>query len=251
MGFSKKMRPIGFSTGAVAYADFRSALEVLMQTSTDAVELSALRPQELGPLVDAVASLPLERFRHISVHLPSNFPARLEEEFREQVQRLPCDWPLVIHPDVIRDFNLWRQLGERVCVENMDKRKPMGQTRNDLLEIFEKLPDAGFCFDIGHAHQIDPTMCEAIMILEEFTGKLKELHVSEVNSESKHDPISLEAQRSFDIIARLIPENVPAILESRVATPGESLGDEVRRRIEHEVRLVESLFRLPVQIAAD
>jgi hypothetical protein len=245
------MRPIGFSTGAVAYADFRSALGVLEQTNADAIELSALRSEELPPLVDAVVSLRLERYHHISVHLPSHFAPSLESEFYDLVKRLPDEWPLVIHPDVIRNFDLWRKLGSRICIENMDKRKPVGQTCSDLLKIFDKLPEASFCFDIGHAHQIDPTMCEAMMILEEFRGKLRELHVSEVNSESKHDPISLEAQRSFEIVARLIPEEIPAILESRVAGPGEFLGDEVHRRIEHELRLVEALLRIPVQLAAD
>src|SRR5437016_5231989 len=141
MGFFE-MLPIGFSTGAVAYADFRSALELLAQTNTDAIELSALRSDELHPLVDAITSLPLENYRHVSVHLPSQFAPDLEIEFCEQVARLPKEWPLVIHPDVIRSFEQWRKLGSRVCIENMDKRKPIGQTRNDLLRIFDALPEA-------------------------------------------------------------------------------------------------------------
>jgi hypothetical protein len=245
------MRPIGFSTGAVAYADFRAAIGILEETHTDAIELSALRSDELPPLVDAVASLPLQRYRHVSVHLPSHFSPSLENEFCDLIKGLPEGWPLVIHPDVIRNFDLWRKVGSRVCIENMDKRKPIGQTRSDLLEIFDKLPEASLCFDLGHAHQIDPTMCEAMMILEEFRGKLAELHISEVNSESKHDPISVEAQRSFEMVVRMIPAEIPVILESRVATPGEFLGHEVRRRIEHEVRLVEALLRTPVPVAAD
>ena len=245
------MGPIGFSTGAVAYGDFGSALELLAQTDTNAVELSALRPDELRPLVEASSTLRLERYLHVSVHLPSAFGPNMEAAVCAMAQSLPREWPLIIHPDAIRNWDLWRDLGGRLCIENMDKRKPVGQTRNDLLKIFERLPDAGFCFDIGHAHQIDPTMCEAVMILREFGEKLRELHISEVNSNSKHDPISLEAEMSFGIVARLIPENIAAILESRVAVPGEVLGDQVRLRIEREVRLVESLLRVPAQIAAD
>lgn len=245
------MRPIGFSTGAVACADFKSALELLAQTNTSAVELSALRLGELRPLVDAIASLNLERYLHVSVHLPSFFSENFENEVLSMALRLPEQWPLVVHPDVIRNWDLWRELGHRVCIENMDKRKPVGQTREDLLAIFEELPNAGLCFDIGHAHQIDPTMCEAIMTLTEFREKLRELHVSEVNSDNKHDPISLEAQRSFAIVARLIPGGVPAILESRVADPGEPLDHHVLGRVAREVKLVESLLCAPVQMAAD
>jgi hypothetical protein len=235
----------------VAYGDFRAALSLLAQTNTTAVELSALRAGELQPLIAAVPSLALQRYSHISVHLPSSFSGDIESSVFAMARRFPEEWPLIIHPDAIRDWGMWRELGSRVCIENMDKRKPVGQTRKQLLDIFEQLPGAGFCFDVGHAHQIDPTMCEAVMILREFAEKLRELHISEVNSDSKHDQISLEAERSFEIVASLIPKDVPAILESRVSVPNESLGDQVRQRVAYEVNLVELLLRVPVQIAAD
>ena len=42
------MRTFGISTGALAYGDFRRALEMLRRYDTNAVELSALRQPELG-----------------------------------------------------------------------------------------------------------------------------------------------------------------------------------------------------------
>ena len=94
-------------------------------------------------------------------------------------------------------------------------------------------------------------MGEAFLILEEFSVKLCELHISEVNSESKHDLISLEAERSFDVVAQLIPKNAPVILESRVAAPDEPLNYVVLKRIEREIRVVRSLLNVPAQVAAD
>jgi hypothetical protein len=44
------------------------------------------------------------------------------------------------------------------------------------------------------------------------------VHLSEVNSESQHDPISYGAILAFQQIASLIPESVPVILESRVTS---------------------------------
>ena len=245
------MRPIGFSTGAVAYSHFQAALDLLAQTDATAVELSALRPAELKPLAEAAPTLQLDRYSHVSVHLPSSFNPDFEEEILSLAAQFPAQWLLVTHPDVIRKWDLWRRLGERICIENMDKRKPVGQSRRDLLAIFRQLPDATLCFDIGHAHQVDPTMGEAILILEEFTGRLRELHISEVNSESKHDLISLEAERSFEVVAQLIPKNVPVILESRGAAPDEQLSDIVFKRIEREIRVVRSLLNASVQVAAD
>lgn len=250
MGFSD-MRPIGFSTGAIAYSHFREALDLLARTDTKAVELSALRFTELKPLTKAALGIDLSQYSHVSVHLPSSFDPGLEEDIVALVEHFPAEWLLVTHPDVIQRWDLWRRLGRRICIENMDKRKPIGQSRQHLLEIFDSLPDATFCFDVGHAHQVDPTMGEAFLILEEFSGKLCELHISEVNSESKHDLISLEAERSFEVVAQLIPKNVPVILESRVAAPDEPLNDVVLKRIEREIRVVRNLLDAPVQVAAD
>lgn len=53
------MRPIGFSTGALALSNFRLALEELQGQPVNAVELSALRYPELQPLLDALESLTL------------------------------------------------------------------------------------------------------------------------------------------------------------------------------------------------
>ena len=46
------MRLIGFSTGALARNDFRRALQMLAERRVRAVELSALRQDELMPLVE-------------------------------------------------------------------------------------------------------------------------------------------------------------------------------------------------------
>src|SRR5260370_9228481 len=97
----------------------------------------------------------------------------------------------------------------------MDKRKPVGQTAKYLTRIFEMLPNASLCFDIGHARQVDPTMSEAWAILQLFRNRIKQLHVSEVNTQSKHDPISLESILAFQKVSHLLPADVPIILESK------------------------------------
>ena len=110
----------------------------------------------------------------------------------------------------------WTRLGNRLCIENMDKRKPIGQTANDLAEIFEDLPHASFCFDIGHARQVDPTMSEASSILQKFSRRIQQIHVSEVNTQSRHDSLSLESVIAFQKVSHLVPADAPIILESRV-----------------------------------
>lgn len=211
------MKRIGFSTGALARGDFRLALRMLSGKKVNAVELSALRQDELAPLVDQLDQLDLSRFQYVSFHAPSAMEKSYEATALELLQRVAKrEWPIVVHPDAMHTPAKWASLGNSLCIENMDKRKPIGQTATDLAKFFDLLPNASLCFDIGHARQVDPTMGEAWAILQRFRSKIKQLHVSEVNTQSKHDPISLESILAFQKVSHLLPVDAPIILESRV-----------------------------------
>jgi len=213
------MPPIGFSTGALAYSDFRKALTILGEENVKAVELSALRMSEWTPLTDSLDALDLSAFEYVSVHLPSRMTKEEEQIVVATVRQWDRQrsWPLILHPDAITDWGLWRDLGERVCVENMDMRKPVGRTDRELDLVFRQLPGSRFCFDIGHAWQVDPTMGEAYWILKHFREKLTQVHVSEVNSQSKHDTLSYSTIESFRDVAHMIPPEIPVILETPVS----------------------------------
>ena len=211
------MKRIGFSTGALARGDFRRALQMLSGKKTNAVELSALRQDELAPLVQQLGQLDLSRFQYISFHAPSAMGQSYEPTALELLKEVAArNWPIIVHPDAMHHPADWACLGECLCIENMDKRKPIGQTAADLAKFFDALPKASLCFDIGHARQVDPTMSEAWAILQHFRDKIKQLHVSEVNTQSKHDPISLESILAFQKVSHLLPADAPIILESRV-----------------------------------
>ena len=117
------------------------------------------------------------------------------------------------------------QFGKLMCIENMDKRKPIARTRDELSQWFERFPEASLCLDLAHVRQIDPTMTEAYLILRDFKDRLAEVHLSEINSASKHEAISYGAHLAYQQIASLIPQDVPIILESIVSA--ESIDDEV------------------------
>jgi hypothetical protein len=220
------MRLIGFSTGALAYSDFRAGLRMLQSRHVKAIELSALRQGEIVPLLEAIPSLDVSGFDFVSVHAPSQFDPAWESALCSRLlAHVPRGWPIIVHPDAIVDFGCWRDLGEAICIENMDKRKPIGRSAEELAVIFRELPKATLCFDIGHARQFDPTMTEAWMILRDFGVKLKQVHVSEVNTRSKHDPLSFASMRAFQEVAHLIPDEVPLILETLV--PEEDIEREI------------------------
>jgi len=227
------MPHIGFSTGALALADFRSALQMLRNKRCDAVELSALRQAELQPLVEALDTLDLTQFVGVSFHAPSKIDPEIERATVDMlVPVAQRGWIVVVHPDAITDFGLWECLGSSLALENMDKRKPIGRYAHELAALFERVPQAGFCFDIGHARQVDPSMAEAGTILRQFRDRLRLIHISEVNSQSKHNPLSLSAVLAFRKVTHLIPEDVPVIIESRMS----------EQQIEREIETVAELL---------
>jgi hypothetical protein len=221
------MRPFGFSTGALARADFARALVMMKEDlSLSVLELSALREPELEPLVLAFDVLDLRRFSYVAIHAPS-----VMDDEQRVVKLLDGvavrGLPIVVHPDAIRDWSLWRHFGALLCIENMDKRKPMGRSRNELGRCFDLLPQAGLCLDLGHARQIDPTMTEAELILRAFGDRLKQIHLSEVDTQSKHDRLSYTTACACRRVAALIPEMTPIVLETPVRE--EEMALEIRR----------------------
>jgi hypothetical protein len=208
-------RLIGYSTGALAKGDFRHALDLLRRHRIGVVELSALRDTELVPLLNALDSLDLRFASYLSFHAPSAFRTHTETEAARLLRTLlPRHWPIILHPDAVTDASAWQDFGAWICIENMDKRKPVGRTVEELQRVFDIFPHASFCFDIGHARQVDPTMGQATLILQRFGDRLKQVHMSEVNSRNGHDPMSVTAINAFRKVAHLIPPETPIILET-------------------------------------
>jgi len=213
------MPDIGFSTGALFKGDLVAGVNAATTLGLPVIELSALRLSELTPLVEFVGSRKLSQFRYVSVHSPTNFAEEQEETVSQALLKIAHDrgWPIVVHPDNIRDLDAWAPFGDHLCVENMDKRKPAGRTVGELREVFERLPMARLCFDMAHAYQVDTSMTEAYQILREFGSRICQVHLSQLATNSRHERLSDTTVGAFREIARFIPANIPVILETPVA----------------------------------
>lgn len=213
------MRPIGFSTGALAFDDFRRGLDLSFSVAGPrVVELSALRDHSLIALMSALDTLGMETFEYVSIHAPSKCQKLTEAEIVTALRPcVPRGIPVVVHPDAIVDSDLWQSFGSLLCIENMDKRKPTGRTADEMSHFFDMFPDATFCLDLAHARQVDTTMGEARQMLRRFGDRLRQVHVSEIDAAGKHHPISLASKLSFERIAALIPEQIPVVIESVVS----------------------------------
>jgi hypothetical protein len=210
------MTTIGFSTGALALGDFQMGLDLVRGKQITAIELSALRVPELPKLMTMLPTLNLKQFSYIAIHAPSSFSADEEDSIVEQLAQVPKEYPIVMHPDTIHDSKKWAGFGAQLLIENMDRRKADGRTTKELSAWFDRLPDSRLCFDVAHAQHVDPTMTEAFQILAQFKTKICQVHISELDSSSRHFPISYSALQAFAEVTWKIRKDAPFIIESRI-----------------------------------
>lgn len=208
--------PLGASTGYMEELrdDWPAQVAAALQVSPFAVELSALSEKQLEPLATYLAGGPNLPFRYLSVHGPSKDRRLSEGDLVARLAALSerAD-AIVMHPDTIEDATLYRSLGRKLAIENMDARKESGRTAEELVELFAALPDAGFCFDIAHAWSVDPEMAVADELLDRFGGRLRHLHVSSLSPELHHVPLSADDEERFRAVLERC-RDVPWILEA-------------------------------------
>ena len=118
------------------------------------------------------------------------------------------------HPDAIHDHELWQIFGDKLCIENMDDRKPIGRTADELDVVFAALPNARLCFDIGHAHEIDRSMSLGYEILRRHGNRITHVHASEVSDDCVLRAFSVSSRSAFRKVAEMIPQAAPVILET-------------------------------------
>ncbi|MGH9486700.1 MAG: sugar phosphate isomerase/epimerase family protein [Terriglobales bacterium] len=208
---------IGFSTGALGKGEFRSALHSLQERGVKAVEISALRREELPLLIASLPDLDLSGFDYVSVHAPSRFDVNDEPTLVRELASLPviCQW-IVTHPDTIVNCEAWHSIESRLAIENMDTRKSIGRTAAEMATIFDRLPNAKMCLDLAHCEKVDPTMYEAQELIQRFRSRIVQVHLSEITTASTHHRLTMQGVQATRRVAKLIPAAVPVILESPV-----------------------------------
>jgi hypothetical protein len=98
-------------------------------------------------------------------------------------------------------------------IENMDPRKRTGRTGAELQPFLDALPLAGFCFDVAHAAAVDESMDLAHELLDRFGPQLRHLHVSSLDDDLHHVPLTAaDSERFAPVLARC--RDVPWILEA-------------------------------------
>jgi hypothetical protein len=211
---------IGASTGYMtdARGDWPRLVGLAAAASIVAVELSALSEPELPGLVDWLENAPRLPFQWIGAHGPTKGRRIPEPDFVEILDVLAHHVAVVVlHPDTMVDLTLYQRLGSKLAVENMDARKPVGQTAEHLEGVFEVLPEARLCFDIAHADAVDPEMTEGQRILDCFGSRLSHVHVSSLDHASHHVALASADEKRFGPLLDRC-RDVPWILEAPLAS---------------------------------
>lgn len=205
----------GFSTGALERANYRLAADWMVRHGMRCMELSALRFSELEPLVNNLDGLPLDQFSYVSFHAPSSFDEHQEARVLELLQPVyQRQWNIIVHPDVIYTPERWHCFGSQLLIENMDRRKPVGRTADELSALFKVLPAARLCLDVAHARQQDTTLTLLSQIIRQFVGRIAEIHISELDSYCQHWPMSQHAVLDYHIFAQSLHRCPHVIIES-------------------------------------
>ena len=206
--------PLGASTGWMdeERGDWPALVDRALSISTFAAELAALDEGELPGVEAYLIARPALPFRYLSLHAPSKGRTIDEEVLVGRLAALLGSVDaIVVHPDTLEDLRLWRALGGALVLENMDPRKSDGRTATELERFFAALPEAGLCLDVAHAAAIDPE--EGERLLDAYASRLRHLHVSSLDDDCHHLPITGADEREWAPVLRRC-HDVPWILEA-------------------------------------
>jgi hypothetical protein len=196
------------------YRDWPALVSRAARFSTAAVELSALSESELPSLEAFLTGGEALPFLYVSIHAPSKDRRLPEVELVETLLRLGSYAnAIVIHPDVIEDPARYGVLGPVLVLENMDARKPIGQTADDLAGYYAELPEAGLCFDVAHVASVDPSLSLGHELLDVHGHRLRHVHLSSLDGDCHHRSLTVEDELRFGPLLDRC-RDVPWILEA-------------------------------------
>lgn len=214
---------LGFSTGCLHKTHDRlspATFDVFRNMGANAIELMV---QDLDAAERLLALVPedLLYFEYISIHCPSFdvFSAEDIAKFRSVLEvfekvgkKIKID-AVVVHPDTIRNWEIFADYDLPIKLENMDWKKEVGKYVESMQVIFEKF-DAPMVLDLNHCYTNDPTMHLAKEMLETFGGRIEEIHLS--GFEQFHEPLFKTKQ--LEILKAIPDKRLPIIIESECDT---------------------------------
>ncbi len=221
---------LGFSTGALSKPipdsepDSELRRLAIIGKLCKTVELGWVKGFPLA--FDRITRETLEGFDYVSVHAPA-FPYAKDAPSQEifdkitRLQRIRSLDLVVFHPDTIKDLSVFENLPFKVGFENMDNRKSVYKTLDDMLRLLSLNKGWTMVLDINHIYTNDPTLKLAEKFFQRFRNKISQIHLS--GYVQGHDPLFITRQRA--LVAAIQDFSVPIIIESLLSE--ENIGREL------------------------
>jgi hypothetical protein len=212
---------LGINTGwnQQLHNDFYASVTQASRLEAKSLELSALDAHRLDLLelylASDAANVQLKQFERVSVHGPiGDFDQKEWRCFLERLIKLPpiVDG-IVLHPETTPPLQELKALGSRLRFENADCNKKSHQDPSSGLDqTFSLFPEAQLCLDIAHVYCVDQTMRLADELLERYSDRLGEVHISGIDNKGSH---RLTRDQDLEIYALYLEHclEVPWILE--------------------------------------
>lgn len=216
-------RPIGFSTGCFYKAKDNyeeidpysaKALKIWSALQLPAIEIMCNQAEHasfLPGMVKAVKKFPIK-----SLHLPLwRYDANKEtrallralSDFYQQVGATLA----IVHPDMVKNWKVFKGFPMRFAVENMDDKKPAFQRPDEFDQFFTDQPDWSLVLDLNHIKCNDPSMAMAGGFIKKWGERIAEIHLSGCRN-NIHAPLFNTKQA--EIINSIPFGTCPIIIES-------------------------------------
>jgi len=183
---------IGYSTGSFYKLGIglEERINAIKEVGSDCIELSFACPSDATNfnLTPGIIRK-LQEFSNISLHAPW-YQIRYEnnsevgdvvEKLREIAERV-CSNGIVIHPDVIGDWNYIEESGMDWVIENMDSKKSFGKYPNEM-EAIGKEHEFDFVLDLFHTYENRPDLEFVREMREAMKDRIRHVHLSGIGSE--------------------------------------------------------------------
>ena len=211
------MRKIGFSHGdlfKIHDVYTKENIQLFKDSGCNVIEVNAHHVHEVERL-DSILPF-INDFAYISMHVPCDCRYGDNQATREVLRKLENFYIkakaqlAVVHPDLVDNWEVFKEFKMRWAIENMDDRKEKFKDVNDLSNFFEQHNDWQLVLDVGHCNANDKTMALAYEMILNFQDRIAEIHLS--GYEKFHDP--LHRTRQLEIINACKKLDVPIIIES-------------------------------------
>ena len=223
---------LGFSTGALYKTQIpqisREAVRLIKDLSCQALELGGQRKDRI-PALNDLKPADVADFSFLSLHTADDVIYGDNAETKEMLDaiqrahdRLKFD-NIIIHPDKIESWEIFQHYSLPLAIENMDHRKSMGRTIDDIEKILNFNQNFKLVLDLNHCYCNDKTMGLAQDFYQKFKDKIVQIHLS--GFIELHDPLYRSQQK--EILDAVPDKNLPIIIES-------TLNDVSELKLEYE-----------------